>query len=182
MGERVGIVGLGGLGMPGSVPAVLALMERGDLTSTPPRPASRRSTRPSGGSNAARRPDASARPWGRHHGPLQLVEYARYRAKGWIVLRWFRVLAVAEACSWAGLLVGMFFKYVTETGELGVKIFGPIHGALFVLYAAGVLLSAREAGWSRGAVVLGLACAVPPFTSLWFERRMAARTAAGQLA
>jgi integral membrane protein len=97
--------------------------------------------------------------------------------KGWIVLRWFRLVAVAEACSWAGLLVGMFFKYVTETGELGVKVFGPIHGALFVLYAAGVLLSAREAGWSRGTAVLGLACAVPPFTSVWFERRMAARTA-----
>jgi integral membrane protein len=99
-----------------------------------------------------------------------------------IVLRWFRLVAVAEACSWAGLLVGMFFKYVTESGELGVKVFGPIHGALFVLYAAGVMLSAREAGWSRGTVVLGLACAVPPFTSVWFERRMAARTAAGQLA
>jgi integral membrane protein len=96
------------------------------------------------------------------------------------MLRWFRVLAVAEACSWAGLLIGMFFKYVTETGELGVKVFGPIHGALFVLYAAGVLLSGREAGWSRGAVVLGLACAVPPFTSLWFERRMAARATAVQ--
>ncbi|TMR25011.1 DUF3817 domain-containing protein [Nonomuraea turkmeniaca] len=98
------------------------------------------------------------------------------------MLRWFRVVAVAEACSWAGLLVGMFFKYVIATGELGVKVFGPIHGALFLLYAAGVILSAREAGWSRGAVVLGLACAVPPFTSVWFERRMAARTAARQLA
>ncbi|MFG3436992.1 DUF3817 domain-containing protein [Nonomuraea sp. NPDC047897] len=102
------------------------------------------------------------------------------------MLRWFRVVAVAEACSWAGLLVGMYFKYVAETGELGVKVFGPIHGALFVLYVAGVLFSAREAGWSRGAVVLGLACAVPPFTSLWFERRMAARAAdrqeAGQYA
>ncbi|MDF5756892.1 DUF3817 domain-containing protein [Spongiactinospora sp. TRM90649] len=92
------------------------------------------------------------------------------------MLRWFRVLAVAEACSWAGLLVGMFFKYIAETGDLGVKVFGPIHGALFVLYAAGVVLGAREAGWSRGAVVLGLASAIPPFTSLWFERRMAART------
>ncbi|MFI6499842.1 DUF3817 domain-containing protein [Nonomuraea typhae] len=92
------------------------------------------------------------------------------------MLRWFRLVAVAEACSWAGLLVGMFFKYIAGTGELGVKIFGPIHGALFVLYAAAVLLSAREAGWSRGTVILGLVCAVPPFTSIWFERRMANRT------
>lgn len=99
-----------------------------------------------------------------------------------IVLRWFRVVAVAEACSWAGLLIGMFFKHVTDTSELGVKVFGPVHGALFVVYAAGVLLSAREAGWSRGTILLGLACAVPPFTSVWFERRMASRTAARQLA
>ncbi|MGW0802439.1 DUF3817 domain-containing protein [Nonomuraea sp. NPDC002799] len=96
------------------------------------------------------------------------------------MLRLFRIVAIAEACSWAGLLIGMFFKYVTETGELGVNVFGPIHGALFALYIFGVLLSAREAGWSRGAVILGLACSVPPFTSLWFERRMAARAAAGQ--
>jgi hypothetical protein len=26
--------------------------------------------------------------------------------------RSFRLAAIAEACSWAGLLVGMFFKYV----------------------------------------------------------------------
>ncbi|MEU4835147.1 DUF3817 domain-containing protein [Streptosporangium sp. NPDC023615] len=96
------------------------------------------------------------------------------------MLRWFRVVAVAEACSWAGLLVGMFFKYVAATGDLGVKVFGPIHGALFVLYAAAVVLSAREAGWSRGTVALGLACAVPPFTSVWFERRTAARGPARQ--
>ena len=98
------------------------------------------------------------------------------------MLRWFRIVAMAEACSWAGLLVGMFFKYIAETGELGVKVFGPIHGALFMLYAVGVVVSAREAGWNRGTVMLGLACAVPPFTSVWFERRMAARAAATRLA
>jgi hypothetical protein len=40
----------------------------------------------------------------------------------------FRVVAVAEALSWAALLVGMFFKYATDTTELGVKVFGPLHG------------------------------------------------------
>ncbi|MBG0831796.1 DUF3817 domain-containing protein [Planomonospora sp. ID67723] len=90
-------------------------------------------------------------------------------------LRLFRYVAIAEACSWAGLLIGMYFKYVAATGDLGVKIFGPIHGALFVLYVAGVFAAARVARWSLGTIVLGLACAVPPFTSLWFERRMLAR-------
>ncbi|MFJ2033010.1 DUF3817 domain-containing protein [Streptosporangium sp. NPDC087985] len=87
-------------------------------------------------------------------------------------LRLFRYVAIAEACSWAGLLTGMYFKYIVESGDLGVKIFGPIHGLLFVLYVAGVLAAARQARWSVGTAVLGLACAVPPFTSLWFERRM----------
>ncbi|GAA3098098.1 DUF3817 domain-containing protein [Streptosporangium carneum] len=91
------------------------------------------------------------------------------------VLRLFRYVAIAEACSWAGLLVGMYFKYIAETSELGVKVFGPIHGGLFVLYVAGVLAAARAARWSVPTVVLGLACAVPPFTSLWFERRMLGR-------
>ena len=45
--------------------------------------------------------------------------------------RAFRLAAIAEACSWAGLLVGMFFKYVVVGDDIGVKIFGPVHGALF---------------------------------------------------
>ncbi|MEU0517537.1 DUF3817 domain-containing protein [Streptosporangium sp. NPDC006007] len=90
-------------------------------------------------------------------------------------LRLFRYVAIAEACSWAGLLVGMYFKYLADTGDLGVKIFGPVHGALFVLYVAGVLAAARTARWSLPTIALGLACAVPPFTSLWFERRMLGR-------
>lgn len=87
----------------------------------------------------------------------------------------FRFVAVAEACSWAGLLVGMFFKYIVAAGELGVKVFGPIHGALFILYVVAVLVAARAQGWLTGTVVLGLACGVPPFASVWFERRMARR-------
>ncbi|MGH3747239.1 MAG: DUF3817 domain-containing protein, partial [Micromonosporaceae bacterium] len=51
----------------------------------------------------------------------------------------FRIAAVAEAVSWLGLLTGMFFKYVAVHDELGVKIFGPIHGALFLAYCLAVL-------------------------------------------
>ncbi|GLW06909.1 hypothetical protein Misp01_20390 [Microtetraspora sp. NBRC 13810] len=90
-------------------------------------------------------------------------------------LQLFRFAAIAEAFSWAGLLVGMFFKYVVVGNEIGVQIFGPIHGGLFVVYVVAVFAAARAAGWGAGVVVLGLACAVPPFTSVWFERRMIAR-------
>ncbi|MGQ0839830.1 DUF3817 domain-containing protein [Actinokineospora sp.] len=82
----------------------------------------------------------------------------------------FRVVALAEAVSWIGLLTGMFFKYVTESGELGVKIFGPIHGAIFVAYLAVTWLSARQLGWDRRTAVWAFVCSVPPLATLVFER------------
>jgi len=90
----------------------------------------------------------------------------------------FRVVAVAEALSWLGLLIGMFVKYVPETTELGVKIFGPVHGGVFVAYVVVALLAARVLRWSPTTTVLALLASVPPLASIWFERR-ATRT--GQL-
>ncbi len=82
----------------------------------------------------------------------------------------FRAVALAEAASWIGLLVGMFFKYVTETGELGVKVFGPVHGAVFVAYLVVTALTARQLGWSRWTALWALFCSVPPLATLVFER------------
>jgi integral membrane protein len=82
----------------------------------------------------------------------------------------FRAVAVAEAFSWAGLLVGMYFKYLTDAGELGVKVFGPVHGAVFVAYVVLTLVVARTQRWSLWVTFVGLASAVPPFTTLVFER------------
>ena len=49
------------------------------------------------------------------------------------VAGWFRLIALAEAVSWAGLLVGMYFKYLgSPRTEIGVKVFGPIHGGIFI--------------------------------------------------
>ena len=84
--------------------------------------------------------------------------------------RLFRVLAIAEACSWAGLLIGMFFKYVVVHDEIGVQIFGPIHGALFVAYVVVAVAVARTLGWSVGTLLLALGASIPPLCTLWFER------------
>ena len=82
----------------------------------------------------------------------------------------FRVVAVAEALSWLGLLAGMYVKYVPETSEIGVKIFGPIHGGIFVAYVVVALLTARALRWSPRTTVLALVCSVPPLATVWFER------------
>jgi integral membrane protein len=82
----------------------------------------------------------------------------------------FRIVAVAEALSWIGLLAGMFVKYVPETSELGVKIFGPIHGGIFLAYVVVALLVSRVLRWSPRTTVLALVCSVPPLATVWFER------------
>jgi integral membrane protein len=82
----------------------------------------------------------------------------------------FRIVAVAEALSWIGLLIGMYVKYVPETTELGVKIFGPIHGGIFVAYVVVTLVTSRALRWSPRTTVLALACSVPPLATVWFER------------
>jgi integral membrane protein len=86
------------------------------------------------------------------------------------MIRIFRALAIAEAFSWAALLIGMFFKWVTRTSELGVQIAGPIHGALFIAYGIAALALWGVQRWPfRVALLAGLS-AVFPFTTVWFER------------
>ncbi len=87
-----------------------------------------------------------------------------------VVTRVFRAVAIAEACSWVGLLVGMFVKYVVVGNEIGVTVFGPIHGALFVAYGVVALVTARVLRWGLRTTVLALAVSVPPLATLWFER------------
>jgi integral membrane protein len=91
----------------------------------------------------------------------------------------FRAVAIAEACSWVGLLIGMFFKYVVVGNDIGVTVFGPIHGALFVLYCVVAVVAWRMLRWDMKTLLLALVSSIPPLMTIWFERRAAAR---GQLA
>lgn len=84
--------------------------------------------------------------------------------------RVFRAVAIAEAVSWTGLLIGMFFKYVVVRDDIGVNIFGPIHGALFVAYVVVAIAVARPMRWSARTLVVALLAGVPPLATLWFER------------
>jgi integral membrane protein len=74
----------------------------------------------------------------------------------------FRIVAVAEALSWVGLLL--------DSSEVGVQVFGPIHGAIFVGYVVVALVAARALRWDVRTTVLALVASVPPLATLWFER------------
>jgi integral membrane protein len=87
----------------------------------------------------------------------------------------FRLVAIAEALSWAGLLAGMFVKYVVIEHEIGVQVFGPVHGIVFMVYVAVTLVTWGALRWSTGTGLLAVVASVPPFGS-WVFERWAART------
>ena len=82
----------------------------------------------------------------------------------------FRVVAFAEALSWLGLLIGMYFKWVADAGEGGVKVFGPIHGTIFIAYVLVSLWVSRAYRWDAKTTVLALVSSIPPFCTVIFER------------
>lgn len=87
----------------------------------------------------------------------------------------YRRIAVAEVVTWALLLAGMVLKYVTKTTELGVKVFGLAHGVVFIAYCLITLLLWVNQRWTAREGLLGLLSAVPPFLTVWWERRLERR-------
>lgn len=88
---------------------------------------------------------------------------------------WFRLVALAEALSWAGLLIGMYFKYLgSPRTEVGVKVFGPIHGGIFLAFVALAVLVGIAFSWGVRAWILALLASIVPLGSVifvaWAER------------
>ncbi|HEY9564885.1 MAG TPA: DUF3817 domain-containing protein [Nocardioides sp.] len=79
----------------------------------------------------------------------------------------FARLGALEAFTWAGLLVGMFLKYVTETTELAVRIFGGLHGFVFLAYCVMAVLVGIDSRWKLARHAAALVAAVVPFLTLW---------------
>jgi integral membrane protein len=81
----------------------------------------------------------------------------------------FRLVALLEAVSWAGLLVGMFFKYAgSPRTEIGVKIFGPVHGGIFIAFLVVALFAGLAFKWGIGTWLLALLGSIVPLGSVIF--------------
>ncbi|RXR23132.1 DUF3817 domain-containing protein [Oerskovia turbata] len=118
---------------------------------------------------AAPVPDAAPTPAAVDPTSVPTVPIVPTSSHHWTV-RAFRVVAIAEAFSWAGLLVGMYVKWIAEASEIGVKIFGPVHGGLVVAYVALALVVAVRQRWSLLTVFFALAATLPPFLTVFFDR------------
>jgi len=87
----------------------------------------------------------------------------------------FATVAFIEAFTWAGLLVGMYLKYASGTTDLGVWLFGRLHGAAFLLYIVVAFIAGARLRWPMWALLLAVLAAIPPLVTLpieyWFRRR-----------
>ena len=78
-------------------------------------------------------------------------------------------MALAEAVSWVGLLIGMYFKYLgSPRTEMGVKVFGMAHGLIFIAFVAAALLAGIAFKWAAGTSLLALLASVVPLCSVIF--------------
>ncbi|EHB44379.1 hypothetical protein MycrhDRAFT_6845 [Mycolicibacterium rhodesiae JS60] len=82
---------------------------------------------------------------------------------------WFRLVALAEAVSWVGLLVGMYFKYLgSPRTEIGVKIFGMAHGLVFIAFVITALVAGIAYKWGVLTWSLALLGSIVPLGSVIF--------------
>ena len=85
--------------------------------------------------------------------------------------RWFQLLGRLEGFSFLFLLmVAMPLKYCIHM-PIGVRILGPVHGALFLGYCAMAFWLASEQEWPLKQHLLAYAAAVFPFGTFLFERK-----------
>jgi integral membrane protein len=88
-------------------------------------------------------------------------------------IRTLRYVALSEATSFLVLLVATYIKYAQDS-PAGVRIMGPVHGALFLAYVIVALSVRRTAGWSNRATLGVLVGAVLPFGGYVVDRWLAA--------
>lgn len=81
----------------------------------------------------------------------------------------FRRIAIAEAITWALLLFGMFLKYVTHTTQLGVKVFGMVHGIVFIAYVVTTVTLWVDQRWAARRGIGALLASIPPFATYAVE-------------
>ncbi len=84
----------------------------------------------------------------------------------------FRISGILETISTIALFfIAVPLKYIGGN-EVLVKIIGPIHGGLFVLYIVLVWWEQHQGRLTSNLAIKGMIAAVPPGGPIWFERKL----------
>ena len=74
----------------------------------------------------------------------------------------FKIVGIAETCSTISLFfIAMPLKYMMGDPSL-VKLIGPIHGALWVMYIGMLWQGYADGKWNMKAVITGGLLSIPP--------------------
>lgn len=84
-------------------------------------------------------------------------------------IRRLRLVGLAEGVSFVLLGIAMVFKYGANE-PLGVRITGPVHGGLFVLYLLAIAHAWLATRWPFSRVLLLFVAAVLPCGPFFCER------------
>ena len=87
-------------------------------------------------------------------------------------MRFFNIAGMAETGSTVSLyFIAMPLKYFGDN-EILVKLIGPIHGFLWLLYIGLLTLGWIQKKWNMRAVITGGFLSLLPGGPIWLERRM----------
>ena len=85
-------------------------------------------------------------------------------------IRNLRIASVVEAVSYLPLLVATVVKQAGGA-ETGVSVLGPIHGVLYLIFAAMVMATKETLGWDWMKTFSALLIGSLPLGGFWLERK-----------
>lgn len=87
----------------------------------------------------------------------------------------YGVMAVAEMVTWTGLIIAMIARY--GFGYEGGLFFvaGLSHGIIFIAYCVTAVMVGVNLRWGFGTTLLAVVAAIPPWTTLPFDRWLVRR-------
>ncbi|MGP3972676.1 DUF3817 domain-containing protein [Streptomyces sp. 8N114] len=99
-------------------------------------------------------------------------------------LRRLRLSSVPEAVSWLILIVCSLAKNFTEAswGPGSVKVMGPVHGVLFILYVIFWLDAWNRNKWEKGRAALYFALSIVPTGGFFADKMLRKEEEAGVIA
>lgn len=90
-------------------------------------------------------------------------------AAGFTPRKLYFVLAIAEACTWTALIVGLIVKATAGIDPTALTVIGGIHGFVFISYGATAILVAINQRWHFGMGLLAVVTAILPYATIPFE-------------
>ena len=85
------------------------------------------------------------------------------------MVRTLRRVSIIEAVSYLLLLAASIVKWTGGT-DLGVRLLGPVHGVLFLIYAGLLVRDHRAFGWPLWKPIAAMIIGSLPLGGFWVER------------